>query len=182
MCAVKYATLRQRNRPSTICSWDMRHNVGGTRAKAEMKVHFFLSSGMETPNVVLLPSTNSKILLNNICIIIIPAPWAIESFLAPKVFQMHLHYWRTFSNSHWPFLCPTYMWPGVLSAFANDVKQPFQISQAWKLSITQLMVSIIFWRFLYLVCWPDEELNPVYKVLRIFILLLKIQYYPKSPD
>lgn len=160
MCAVIYARPRQRNRPSTICSWDMRYNIGSTRAKAEMKVHDFLSSGMEMHNVVLSPSTNSKILLNNICNIIMPVPWMFESFLAPNVIQMHLHYWWIFSINHWPCLCPTYMWPGVLAAFANNVKQPFQINQARKLSITQLMFSIIFWRFLYLVCWPDGEPNP----------------------
>lgn len=57
-----------------------------------MKVHDFLSSGMEMHNVVLSPSTNSKTLLNNICNIIMPVPWMFESFLAPKVFQIHLHY------------------------------------------------------------------------------------------
>ncbi|RMC15526.1 hypothetical protein DUI87_07720 [Hirundo rustica rustica] len=42
--SVIYVRPRQRNRPSTICSWDMRDNVGGTREKAERKVHYFLNS------------------------------------------------------------------------------------------------------------------------------------------
>lgn len=88
MCAVIYVRPRQRNGPSTICPWDTRYNVGGTRAKAKMKVHYLPSSGMETHNVVLSPSTNSKIFLNNICDIILPVPWTFESFLASKVFQL----------------------------------------------------------------------------------------------
>lgn len=52
---------------------------------------------MKTHNTALSPSANNKILLNNVCNIITSVLWTFKSFLALKVFQMNLHYFRIFS-------------------------------------------------------------------------------------
>lgn len=54
---------------------------------------------MKIHNMALSPSTNSKILLNNVCNIIRSVLWTFESFPL-KVFQMNLHYLRIFSITH----------------------------------------------------------------------------------
>lgn len=103
----------QRNRPSIICSQDMRYIALEMQGQiAEMKAYFFLRSGMNIHNMVLSPSANSKILLNNVCNITTSILCTFKSFLSLQVFQMNLHYFKIFSISHWPFLSYIYVTRG----------------------------------------------------------------------